>query len=47
MEPSREDTLFLVALHGAYHRGQIAALIRREGLEPVATNFIIFARVRG
>jgi len=40
------DILLHVALHGAYHRGQIAALLRREGLEPISTDFITFARVQ-
>ena len=38
------DILLHVAMHGAHHRGQIAALLRRAGLEPVDTGFIIFAR---
>ena len=45
MESSLQDILFHVALHGAYHRGQFAALLRREGMEPVGTDFINFARV--
>jgi uncharacterized damage-inducible protein DinB len=44
MESSLEDILLHVALHGTYHRGQIAALMRREGLEPASTDFILFAR---
>jgi uncharacterized damage-inducible protein DinB/GNAT superfamily N-acetyltransferase len=44
MESSLQDILFHVALHGSYHRGQIATLLRREGLEPVGTDFITFAR---
>jgi uncharacterized damage-inducible protein DinB len=47
MESSLQDILLHVALHGSYHRGQIAALLRREGLEPVGTDFITFARDRG
>ena len=43
-ESSLEDILLHVALHGAYHRGQIATLLRREGLEPVSTDFIAFSR---
>ena len=41
------DILLHVALHGAYHRGQIAALVRSEGQEPAGTDFITFARARG
>jgi uncharacterized damage-inducible protein DinB len=43
-ETALEDILFHVALHGAYHRGQISALVRHEGLEPASTDFILFAR---
>jgi len=39
-----KDLLTHVALHGAYHRGQIASLIRNAGHEPVNTDFIIFVR---
>lgn len=38
------DTLTQVALHGAYHRGQIAQTIRDAGYEPVNTDFITFVR---
>ena len=38
------DILLHVALHGAHHRGQIAALARRAGQEPARTDFIVFAR---
>ena len=44
MESAIGDILFHVALHGAYHRGQIAAQVRREGLVPVATDFIAYSR---
>jgi uncharacterized damage-inducible protein DinB len=37
------DILLHVALHGAYHRGQIAALLRASGLEPPSTDFILFS----
>lgn len=30
--------------HGSYHRGQIATLLRQEGLTPNPTDFIIFTR---
>jgi uncharacterized damage-inducible protein DinB len=39
-----EDILTHVALHGSYHRGQIAVLLRAAGEIPVATDFIAFAR---
>ena len=39
-----EDILLHVALHGSYHRGQIALLIRGGGGEPAPTDFIAFVR---
>jgi uncharacterized damage-inducible protein DinB len=41
---SVEDIVLHVALHGAYHRGQIAAGLRRGGAEPEPTDFIAFTR---
>ncbi len=38
------DVLTHVCLHGAYHRGQVALLLRREGGEPIATDFVVFVR---
>jgi len=39
-----EDILTHVCLHGAYHRGQIAASIRAAGDAPNPTDYIAFAR---
>ncbi|NUO79476.1 DinB family protein [candidate division KSB1 bacterium] len=39
-----EDILTHVAMHGAYHRGQIATDTRAAGLTPVLTDFIHAAR---
>ncbi len=39
-----KDLLTHVTLHGAYHRGQIAAAIRAAGSEPVNIDFITFVR---
>lgn len=39
------DILMHVALHGAYHRGQIAAALRQAGHQPANTDFITFARL--
>jgi uncharacterized damage-inducible protein DinB len=39
-----EDILTHVSLHGAYHRGQIAASIRAAGDRPISTDYIAFAR---
>jgi uncharacterized damage-inducible protein DinB len=38
------DIITHVALHGSYHRGQVAAAVRRAGGDPVNTDFINFAR---
>jgi uncharacterized damage-inducible protein DinB len=38
------DILTHVALHGSYHRGQIAAAVRAGRGEPVNTDFIAFVR---
>jgi uncharacterized damage-inducible protein DinB len=38
------DLLTHVFMHGAYHRGQIAAALRRAGGEPAATDYIVFTR---
>lgn len=39
-----EDILLHVALHGTYHRGQVALLLREHGVEPEATDYIAFVR---
>ncbi|MDQ6634855.1 MAG: DinB family protein [Gemmatimonadota bacterium] len=39
-----EDILMHVAMHGAYHRGQIALLTRQGGGEPASTDYIAFVR---
>lgn len=39
-----EDILTHVTMHGAYHRGQIAASIRASGDTPSATDYIAFVR---
>jgi len=38
------DILTQLAFHGMYHRGQIAMLLRRAGMEPPATDFILWTR---
>ena len=42
---SVEDILTHVAMHGSYHRGQVAQAMRLAGLEPIETDFIVFQRV--
>lgn len=39
-----EDILVQVALHGSYHRGQVARGLRQDGHEPQATDYIAWAR---
>jgi len=41
---SLRDILLHVALHGAYHRGQIAAAVRAGGDTPASTDYIGFVR---
>lgn len=41
--PAR-DIVAHVALHGSYHRGQIALLLRSAGFEPNPTDYIAFVR---
>jgi uncharacterized damage-inducible protein DinB len=42
---SLADILLHVAMHGSYHRGQIAMALRAAGVDPVNTDFIAFARL--
>lgn len=39
-----EDILLHVALHGSYHRGQVAALLRSAGDTPSPTDYIQWVR---
>jgi uncharacterized damage-inducible protein DinB len=43
-ESTVEDMLLQVVLHGCYHRGQIALLVRGAGGEPAPTDYIAFVR---
>jgi uncharacterized damage-inducible protein DinB len=43
-QSSLEDILLHVALHGAYHRGQVAMLVRDASGEPAPTDYIAFVR---
>lgn len=38
------DILLHVAMHGTYHRGQVALRLRDAGHEPVNTDYITFVR---
>ena len=38
------DILFHVINHSTYHRGQIAADFREQGLEPMVTDYIFYKR---
>jgi uncharacterized damage-inducible protein DinB len=44
-QTSIRNMLTHVALHGQYHRGQINALIRGDGGEPVNVDFITYIRL--
>jgi len=39
-----EDILVHVAMHGSYHRGQVALLVRDGGGTPAPTDYIAFVR---
>lgn len=41
------DILLHVAMHGGYHRGQMARTVRSAGAEPVNTDFITYVRELG
>ncbi len=43
-ESSLEDMLLQVMLHGSYHRGQVAMIVRGAGSEPSPTDYIAFIR---
>jgi uncharacterized damage-inducible protein DinB len=43
-ESTIEDMLLQVVLHGCYHRGQVALLVRGAGGEPSPTDYIAFVR---
>ncbi len=38
------DILMHVIIHGGYHRGQIASTVRKEGGEPINTDYIHYVR---
>jgi len=38
------DILFHIINHSTYHRGQIAADFRQQGLEPIVTDYIFYKR---
>ena len=39
-----DDILLHVAMHGSYHRGQVALVMRRAGATPAPTDFIGYVR---
>jgi len=41
---TRADILLHAALHGSYHRGQVALLVRQSGGVPASTDYIALAR---
>lgn len=38
------DLLIQLVVHGAYHRGQIAAAVRGAGEKPAATDYLVYTR---
>ncbi|WP_025681225.1 DinB family protein [Paenibacillus massiliensis] len=42
---STRDILIHIALHGQYHRGQINAMLRTVGLEPVPMDYILYSQI--
>jgi uncharacterized damage-inducible protein DinB len=44
-QTSIKDILTHVGLHGVYHRGQVALLVRQGGGTAAPTDYIIFTRV--
>lgn len=41
---SIQDMLFHIINHSTYHRGQVATEFKRQGLEPLVTDYIFFKR---
>ena len=46
-ETTVQDILEHVLLHGAYHRGQVAAALRASGTAPPPTDYIVWVRAGG
>jgi uncharacterized damage-inducible protein DinB len=44
-QTSIKDILTHVGLHGVYHRGQVALLVRQGGGTAIGTDYIIYTRV--
>jgi len=44
-ENNVEQIMIHLVNHGTYHRGQVAMLLRQNGLEPVNTDYITYDRV--
>lgn len=38
------DVLLHLAMHSAYHRGQVAAAVRETGGKPAATDYVVYVR---
>jgi uncharacterized damage-inducible protein DinB len=47
LQNSVEDILTHLAVHGAYHRGQLVKAIRRVGGVPPSTDYIVWVRTGG
>jgi len=46
-ENTLEDIILHVCVHGSYHRGQIATLMRAGGGVPINTDYITYRRSQG
>jgi uncharacterized damage-inducible protein DinB len=44
LDSTIEDMLLQIAMHGSYHRGQIALMLRDAGAEPSPTDYITHVR---
>ena len=44
-ETSLREIMTQVINHSSYHRGQIALLLREEGIDPPGTDFIVYTRI--
>ncbi|MGA8855453.1 MAG: DinB family protein [Christiangramia sp.] len=43
-ENSVRDIIFHVVNHSTYHRGQIATEFRKEGIDPIVSDFVFYKR---
>ena len=41
-----QDVLMHLVMHSAYHRGQLAVVVREAGGKPAATDYVVYVRQR-